>query len=212
MQAIGLNLNQLLKYYADQTSKGIGCDFENILVEIKNQNADLVEGNKVSLIQIMCHLGKEDEAINYLQNNNITRLGAYVPILSAYIKRNNLVKVWQIYEEMLQKNIMMKHEHYCLLLGWLLNNNYQNEFDKILTDMCSARIIPDKSVWIIISKRFEHFNVSVPTENGLCKKCNTKHEVIDVPEARKIMCDILESKITNHSIWQQFINILQNNK
>lgn len=212
MQAIGVNLNQQLKHYADLTSQGMCCNLDDILTEIQSQNADLVEGNKVSLIQIMCHLAKEDEALSYLHTNHITRLGAYVPVLTAYMKRSNLTKVWQVYQEMKEKNVVMKQENYSLLLGWLLSNKYLIEFDKVLSDMCEAKLVPDKSVWIIISKRFEHFDISVPTECGLCKKCNTKLQVVDVPEARRAMCDILEQKITNNTIWQQFLVTLRNNK
>ena len=122
-------VNQVLKSYSESTRCGAPCDLDAILHEIENNKIILQEGNKVSIIQIMCHLGRHQEAYEYLHKNRINRLGGYIPIIYSFLENHYFDKVIILHDELLNKNITLKSENYLVIMRVLLENKKYDYFD-----------------------------------------------------------------------------------
>jgi len=203
-------VNQVLKSYSESTRCGAPCDLDAILREIENNRITLQEGNKVSIIQIMCHLGRSHEAYEYLHKNGINRLGAYIPIIYSFLENRYFDKVIRLRDELLNKNIALKQDNYFTVMTVLLENRQFDYFDIFLDDFRKTRNTPELELWKLIHKRFQSSKIVSISKNGNCPNCNTILEKIDCPESRKIICSTIEKKIRNREEWKLFCSRLKN--
>jgi len=204
-------LNTKLRQYAEFTQNTYCDKILKDVLTLTEQDA-LLEGNKVSIIQILCNLDKVEEAEYFLKRNkDLVRLGAYLPILYSFMKQQNTVKILKLYDEIINKNIKLKYENYFDLLKYLSTQNEKQAFNTVIDTMEYLGIVPNKNTWNLICN---HYNAHrfLPNKNNRCPHCKSSLKVIDCDNTRFKICNTLEKHIINHRVWIQFKEQLNKNK
>lgn len=170
-------------------------EIENIVRTLEEKNL-IDRGVLISLVEAYASTGQKEKALESLQQlkeNNEDKLAAYTSIFIMYSKISDFNSFINLYNNMIERNIIPEENTFYLMIQSLINSNKLSK-DTVETIMVNiyefVYVLNNKPTVDLLKDLFEKINSKVYLvnnidNNNVCNICNQKVNLIDLESDEK---------------------------